>query len=114
MPVGLADPASRQPAHELIGRNLNLERVVDRGTLFAKCGIERGCLGARAGKPVEDDALFDVRLGQARQEHPHGDLVRHQLATLHVATSLEPDRGPLPDGQAKQVAGGDVRDSEMV
>ncbi len=49
---------------------------------------------------------------QPGQQHPDRDVVGHELAALHVAPRLEPDRGAVRDGGPEQVAGRDVRDAE--
>ena len=110
--VGLADPAARHPPDELIGRDIDLERLVDPGAVLVEGTVEGRRLGGRAREAVEDDTVAGVGLGQPVEEHPDRDVVGDQLAALHVSARLETDRAAFPDGRPEQVAGRDVRDGK--
>ena len=111
---GLADPAAGQADHEVLGRHVDLEGSVDPGVALREGGVERLGLGAVAREAVEDHAAAGVGLGEARLEHPDGDVVGHELAALHVAARLQPDRRAVTDRSPEQVARGDVRQLESL
>ena len=67
-----------------------------------------GCAGSRRGSTPPAAS----RLAEPVEQHPDRDVVGDELAALHVAARLEPDRRAVADGGAEQVAGRDVRDTE--
>ena len=109
-----ADPATGHPADELLGLDLDLERVVDPAAVLGQGPVERLGLGLGAREAVEDDAGARVGLGQPGEEHPDGDVVGDELAALHEAAGLQADRRARPDGGSEQVAGRDVGDGQSL
>ena len=98
---------------ELVGGDVDLDGELDLAALLAQDVVEGLGLGAVAREAVEDDALRRIALGEPVQEHPDGDVVGHELAAVHVAARLQPDRRAVADGGPEQVARRDVRQPEV-
>jgi hypothetical protein len=71
---------------------------------------------SRAAAPreaVEQETDLGVRLGQAVLDHRDGDLVRHEVAGVHVRLGLLAQLGLAADVGAEDVAGRDRRDAQL-
>src|SRR5207248_7369936 len=66
-----------------------------------------------AGEPVEQEPLAGVRFGESLLDHADGDLVGHEVARVHVFLRLLAEVRPLADVLPEDVAGGDLRDTEV-
>src|SRR5574343_788114 len=91
-------------------RHVDFEHEFDRHT-----GILHG-LSLRNGarETVEQVAVLAVVLGQAILDHADDDSVRHQAARVHVLLGFEAKRGAGLDLSAQHVAGGNLRDAELL
>jgi hypothetical protein len=104
----LADRAGPPPGDALHGQ-LVVDREEqgrrDREALLDGVRLELLPLDHRPRKPVEDEAFR--RLLQRRHHHVHDDVVRDQLAGVHVLLRLGAQLGVLLDVAAEDVAGRD-------
>ncbi len=76
--------------------------------------LERVGLLLVAREAVEQEAVARVAVADALGDHADDHLVGHELAGVHVALGLAPELGALGDLRAQDVAGGDVRQPEVV
>src|SRR6202023_4170444 len=67
-----------------------------------------------ARKAVEQEAVTGVAGVDPIADHLHDDLVGHQLARIHVALCLFSELRALCDLSTQDVAGGDVRQPEVL
>ena len=65
-------------------------------------------------EPIEDEALAGVVARQPGAQQLEHDLIRHQLAVVHVALRALADVGFPLDREAKEVTRCDVRDFEAL
>jgi hypothetical protein len=61
----------------------------------SQLGVEGLGLRRRARKAVKDEALVACPAPKARRHEPDDDGVGHELAGVHVALRLEPERRPF-------------------
>ena len=92
-------------------RHVDFEHDVDR-----HAGILHG-LGLRNGarEAVEQVAVLAIVLGQAILDHADDDGIRHQAARIHVPLlGFQTERGTCLDLGAQHVAGGNLRNAELL
>lgn len=87
--VGVVRPTGRlcalhQPRSQFLLRNLQREHASDRCALGGQEIIERNSLGSRPGKAVKNETLRARVPIDLRFEHANGDIVRHEVALVHV------------------------------
>ena len=106
-----ADAAAREPADDLLVGGLDQE---DRGESPAaplEGVLEHLGLADRAGEAVQQEAVVGlVHLGH---HHLADELVRHQLAVVHVGLGLLAERGLVLHGLPEDVAGGEIGQVEV-
>src|SRR5688572_17651580 len=85
------------------------EDDVERAADLLEQLVERPSLGEVARKPVEDEPLTRVVVGQALADHPDRELVGYEVAARHDLVHLAPERSRVVEG-AEHVARRDVRD----
>ena len=101
-PAGFADTAAAHPLHDGLVRDLNRDHVV-------KCdpGLFQGRgLGDGAGHPVQDIAVLAVILCQPLRDDADDDVVRHQLAGVHIGLGLQAGGRAVLDSRPEDVACG--------
>ena len=77
--------------------------------------VELARLVQRAREPVEHEAAAErTARDHALLDDADDDLVGHELARVHVALRLEPERGSLRGLRAEHVAGRDVDHAEVI
>ena len=76
--------------------------------------LERLGLAARAREAVEDEAVRGLRRVELLQDHVADQLVRHQVAAVHVLLGLGPELGAVLHGGAQDVARRVVGQVEVV
>jgi hypothetical protein len=110
---GLADPAIGHARDEIVERHVDVDRGVDPGAARGEGSIEGGRLADRPREAVEDRPAGGVGLGETVEEDLHDRLVGNELARLHQALDLAPERAArLRDGP-EEVARGEDRHAEM-
>ena len=105
-------PATR--AHELLNRDLDRDHPLD----LLAAGREGRVQGLRlrdgAREAIEDRAARRGRLRQLVHEHLDRDVVRYQVAALHVGAGLLAELSAVAQRLAEQVARGDVRQAQLL
>lgn len=99
--------------HLVLG-DLQVQNRVQLGALVLEHRVKGLGLSHVAGEAVEQEAVRGVRLGHAVLGHPDGDLVRHQLACVHVGAGLLAKVSALADVGAEEVARGDLRNRQVL
>lgn len=107
-----ADASPGQTGHELVGRDLDVQRRDDLIVTLGEQPIQRDRLVARPWKAVEDGADHSISLMQALVDDLHGDLIGYQRAGLDEATNLGAEFIIPADRGAKQLPRRDMRESE--
>src|SRR4051812_21732781 len=108
MPDVSAAPAgtpSGQPPDHLVVVDHELQDDVERRARVEQQVAERLRLGDVARKAVEQETLAGVVLLQPGDDHPDGDLVRHEVAGVHELLRLLAELGPLTDVRTEDVTG---------
>ena len=88
----------RRPDSRRITSSSSTTSSSTRSSADAEVGqqlVQRGRLRHGAREAVEQEAVAGVRLGEPVPDHVDGDLVRHQLAGVHVPLGLDAQRGAL-------------------
>ncbi|KAG1318488.1 hypothetical protein G6F63_015187 [Rhizopus arrhizus] len=75
--------------------------------------VHRIGLGHIARVAIQDEALGDIGLGQARFQHAQQDVVRHQVAGIHHRLGLLAQLGAGGDFRAQHVTGRNVGDPQL-
>ena len=109
-----ADPAAGHAADDLVRGHVDVDREVDLLLAVGERVVERLRLRPVAREAVEDRARGGVGLVEPAEQHADRDVVGDQLTALHEPARLETDRRAVPDGGPEQVAGGHVRDPELL
>src|SRR5215208_5347523 len=112
--VLLARAPSAQSAHDLLLRDLDQDGGGHLSVQLLHLGVERLGLRHGAWEAVEDEAVGGLLPLEAVRNHPDDHLVGHQVAAIHVLLGLLADLGPLLDRGAQDVAGGVVRQAEVL
>ena len=112
--VVAADAAAGDPLDDLVLGDLQVEDRVQLDALGLEHRVQRLGLRHVAREAVEQEAVRGVRLLHAVLGHPDGDLVRDQVAGVHVRLGLLAQLGALADVGAEEVARGDVRDRQVL
>jgi hypothetical protein len=109
--VGASAPG-QQPAHQLLARDVE----VDRGLHLDAEGLSRGegRLGLLDGtrESVQDVAPGRGRGDDGFAQHIHHDAVRNQIAVAHVRLDRLPERRLVLDVLSQQVATADMGNAE--
>ena len=82
VPGGGTDPASGQPTHELIFRNVDVEGAIDPSAALRERLVQRGGLRRVPREPVEDHAGLGIVFRKPAEQHPDRDVVGHEMAAL--------------------------------
>src|SRR2546426_7269395 len=108
----LAPGATATPgetADDLLLGHVEADHMIEAGgARLSEDPVQRFGLGHRPGEAVED---IPSRALRARQFFPHESndhLIRHQLARVHVALRLQPERRATRDGLPQDLPRGDV------
>ncbi len=107
-----ADPAAAEASHQLLFGNLDIRGRVDAAALVGERLIQDFRLDRVPREAVQEDAARRVRLGQPLEEHVDRDLVRHQLAAIHVPLGNHAEGRLVADCRPEQVARGDVGEAK--
>ncbi len=76
--------------------------------------VERLRLADRAREAVEQEAVTGIVALDALDDHADDHLVGHELAGIHERLRLHAEFGAVGDRLAQHVAGGDVREVEVL
>ena len=76
--------------------------------------FERLGLRDRAGDSIEDEAVRTIRAGDPFADDADDDIVRNELASVHEALGLQASLGSVFDRFAKNVAGGNGGDVQLL
>ena len=107
--VDAGPAAGHSPLNLLVG-DLNGDHRIELDT-----GLLQGLsLGDGAGHPVQDIALLAVGLGQPLGDDADDDVVRDQLAGVHILLGLQAHGGAVGHGGAEDVAGGNGGDVQLL
>ena len=106
-------PAGQAP-HDLLVGHLHEQRRSQRAPLLGQRVLERVCLLLVARKAVQQEAVAGVIGGHPARDHLHDQLVGDEVAVLHVLARALAKHGALGDLGAEDVAGGDVRQAEVL
>ena len=110
-------PTREAPDHLIVG-DLDQDRCGDVALQLRELLVERLRLIDRARKPVQDEAVLGVRLTEPLRDHGNDQLVRDELALIHVFLGLLAELGAVLDVGSQHVSGGDERkpkvDSEPI
>src|SRR6185312_13026802 len=96
-------PAGEPPDH-LVVVDHQLQDQIQGGAQIGEELVQSGGLRSRPREAVEQKALARVRLGEPVPDHVDGDLVRNQLACVHVTLRLDAERRALGDVRAEDVS----------
>ena len=106
-----AAPAPAEASEDFVVGDLDQQRGGDLGVLFRQGGVERLGLFGGAREAVEQAAELRVFAVEPIEQHRDRQLVRHQLAALHIALRFHPQLRLVADVFAEHVAGGEVEQS---
>ena len=105
-------PAGEPVEHDVAG-HVEVDREVERATV--ENAVELLRLMQRARESVEDEAVAERAAGrEALLDHADHDLVGNELAAVHVALGLEPERGALLRLRAEELSRGEMGDAEVL
>jgi len=113
MPL-LAGPAPAQARDQHFAGNVDIRHAAYRSTQFLQHPVQGRGLRRRARKTIQHGAPSAIRPRQAFADHGDGDVIRHQLAAIHVALCELAQVGFILQVFPEDVAGGDVRQLEAV
>ena len=107
------DAPAREPVEHDVARDVEVDREIERATVEDAAELLR--LVQRARKSVEDEAVAERAAGrEALLDDADHDLVGDELAAVHVALGLEPERGSLRCLGAEELARGQMGDAEVL
>src|SRR5512139_1700610 len=112
--VLLAGATTSQPAHDLLLGDVDQDGRRDLPVQLDHPGVEGLGLRPGAGETVEDEAISRLIPLQALGDHADDHLVGDEVAPVHVLLRLLAHLGPLLDRGAQDVAGGVVRQPEVL
>ena len=116
--VGPAGGLVHPPAADALGEHRVGNRELDHpGHRLARLGellVEHLGLRESPGEAVEDEAVHAVLLLDAIGDDADDDLVRDQSAGIHRGLGLLPNLSARGDRSAEHVAGGKLRDAQLV
>ena len=105
----MAGPAARHAGlDDAVGHLQGEDRVKADAVALQGFGLSDG-----TGYAVQDEAACAVGLGQPLLDDTDDDLIRNQLARVHIALGLQADGSALLDGCAQDIAGGDGWDAQL-
>jgi hypothetical protein len=105
--------AAGQPLHhDVVGRR-HVQRGGQPAAELVELVLERLGLRVVAREPVEQEAVVALLLDLV-QDHRDHQLVRHELALVHVRGRLAAEFGLLLHVVAQQIAGRDVGEVEVL
>src|SRR3954453_14215785 len=114
VPVLRAGAPAGQAADDLLVGHVDEQ---DRGQLapdlLQRLGQGVG-LGDLPREAVEQEAVLGLGAVQGLQDHADDEPVGDEVARVHVLLGLPAELGALGDGGAQDVAGGEVREAEVV
>ncbi len=108
VPVRPADQSSAQTADQFPGVDIDAQHRLQAFVHVGQDLIQTISLRDRPGKSVEDRPGLAVWLLQSLSDHGDGDVIRHQLAFIHVAPGVFPQIRFLLQVAPKNIAAGDV------
>jgi hypothetical protein len=108
-----AHPATGQALDQVLDRDLDGDRPIDLAAALGEGLVEDDRLGTIAREAVEDHAGRRIGLVEPLEEHLDRDVVRHELAALHVAPGRQADRRAVTDRGPEEISGGHVRHAEV-
>ena len=107
-----AHTSPRESLYQHVSRDVEEEGGGHPATALGKLAIECASLGQRTRKAVQQHAAGGVGPGEALDHHPNDQIVRHELALIHVGAGGQPEWCAATPVLAEQVAGCDVGDAE--
>ena len=109
----LAHAPAREPVEHDVARHVEVDREVERPTVEHPVELLR--LVHRAREAVEHEAVAERAAGrEALLDDADHDLVGDELAAVHVALGLEPERGALRRLGAEELARREMGDAEVL
>ena len=109
-----AHASPRESLHQHVRRDVEEECDSNPAATLGKLDIECASLGQRTWKAVQQHAAGGVGPGEALDHHLNDQLVRHELALIHVGVGGKPEWCAAMPVLAKQIAGCDVGDAERL
>ena len=109
-----ADPPAGEPADHLLVGGVQQQRGGETAVALRQSPVEHVRLPARAREAVEDEAVGGLRGVDPLHDHVADQVVRHQVAAVHVLLGLAPQLGAVLHGGAQDVAGRVVGQVEVV
>ncbi len=103
-----ADPSLGETLDEGGGRYAEVQDPVDE-----RDPAERHGLGDVPGKPVQEEAEAGVRMIEPLPEQAEDQIVRDEVARLHVTLGLPTEIGVSRDRGPEEITGGEMRDPEL-
>ena len=100
----------RQPVDQDLTADPQVDDGIDPPAELVQLAVEGLGLGDGPRKAVQDEAVFCVRLLQSLLDDVDHQVVRHQLAAVHVALHLLAKRRPGPPLGTQHVTGRDRGD----
>jgi len=108
-----ARAATGQATYDLFVIDDQLEHDGQGHGLHGKHLVQHLGLVHRSREPVEQEAFGRVVVGQPVLDHRDGDLVRDQVAGVHVLLRLDAEVGALADVGPEDVSRGDLGHGEV-
>ena len=106
--AAFADAAAAHTVDNLLVGYFQRHHSVESDSRLLQCL----CLSDRAGHAVQNVAARAVRLLQTLVDDADDDLIRHQLAGIHVLLGLQAGGSSIFDGGTQDVARGDRGDPQ--
>ena len=102
-----------EPVDQRLAPHLQVDDLLDPLAEIGQHPVQRLGLRYGARKPVQDEAVLGVRLTEPLRDHGNDQLVRDELALIHVFLGLLAELGAVLDVGSQHVSGGDERKPEV-
>jgi hypothetical protein len=107
-----AHPPPGEARHEHISRDIKEQGDGHPAAALGQLDIECARLAQRAGEAIQQDAARSIRPSESLHHHLHDQLVRHQLALVHVRARRPSKRRAATPMLTQQIARGNMGDTE--
>ena len=105
--------AACHTGNDLFVRYVNIDREIDRLSLFGKSLCESLCLRDRTRETIENVTLFAVRLADSVHNKINRQFVRNKKSLVHECFCLLAKLCSVLNVCPEDVSGGNVRDSVL-
>ncbi len=112
--AGRAHPAPADAAHQLLGRDLDVDHPIDRLILLGERLVERLRLPHGAWEAIQDGSVAGIVLRQALHHHRDGQLIGDELPALHVVARFLAQLRAIAQRLAEEVAARHVWQAELL